>query len=392
MDKQKESLLFFLINMNLGGTERSFLNLLSELPNHYSIDLLLLENYGELLKDIPDNVQVHILKNNVEINEFLKLGNRGFAFKELKRGRFFSFLKNIIVWLLLKFKLIKHPFYGVSQYIKSLEQSYDHAIAFAGIHNFIAYYTLRYIRAEKKFLWIHFDVTKIGFNTDFANYFYDKFQKIICVSELVRANLAKSLQINVDSKLRVVHNILYIEEIETKSSEKDDILWDSGVVNVLTVSRLAVEKGHADFLPVIQKLKQKELNFKWWIIGDGKERQRIEHIIRELQLTDHVEVLGKKENPFPYYKACDVYLQPSKYEGHCVSIIEAKYFNKPIVSNNFAGIADEIENDYNGLICDMNFDSQYEALEKVIENSDLRMRFISNLSKEPKKEFINPFK
>jgi len=390
MGVKKERLLFFLINMNLGGTERSFLNLLSELPDHYVIDLLLLEEYGELLKDVPGNVHVHILKNNTEINEFLKLGNRGFAIKELQRRRFLSFIKNMTVWMLLKLKLLKHPFSGISQYLKEFDKSYDNAIAFAGIHNFIAYYTLNYIRAEKRFLWIHFDVTKIGFDARFANHFYDKFERVICVSQVVKINLIKSLTIDIASKVKMVHNVLDLEEIEIKSKQKE-IHWDPEIVNVLTVGRLSKEKGHADFLPVIQKLKQKELKFKWWIIGDGKERENIEQTIQELNVADCVEVMGKKENPFPYYKACDVYLQPSRYEGHCVSIIEAKHFNKPIVSNNFAGITDEIENGYNGLICDMNFNSQYEALEKVIENKELRTRFITNLSKDPEKVFANPF-
>jgi len=390
MEVKKERLLFFLINMNLGGTERSFLNLLSELPEHYVIDLLLLEEYGELLKDVPENVQIHILKNNTEIKEFLKFGNRGFAIKELQRGRFLSFIKNMTVWVLLKLKLLKHPFYGVSHYLKEFDESYDNAIAFAGIHNFIAYFTLNYIQARKRFLWIHFDVTKIGFNTQFANHFYDKFQKVICVSQVVKTNLIKSLTIDISSKLEVVHNVLDLEEIEIKSKQKD-IHWNPDIVQVLTVGRLSAEKGYADFLPVIRKLKQKKLKFKWWIIGDGKERPKIERIIQELNLSDYVEVLGKKENPFPYYKACDIYLQPSKYEGHCVSIIEAKYFNKPIVSNNFAGITDEIENGYNGLICDMNFDSQYKALKKMIEDKALRKRFVNNLSNEPKKMFKNPF-
>jgi len=390
MDVKKERFLFFLINMSLGGTEKSFLNLLSELPESHDIDLLLLKEQGELLKDIPENVHVYTLDNSAEINEFLKLGSRRFALRELQRRRLSSFVKNMVVWVLLKLKLIKHPFYGISHYLKELDETYDYAIAYAGIHNLIAYYTLNYTRAKRKFLWIHFDVNKIGFNTHFANHFYDKYQKIICVSESVKTNLSKTLSVDLDSKIRVVHNVLDLEKIEIKSKQ-GDIQWNSDVVNVLTVGRLSVEKGHADFLPVIQKLKQNGLKFKWWIIGDGKERPKLEQLIAELNLSDYVEVLGKKENPFPYYKACDIYLQPSKYEGHCVSIIEARYFNKPIVSNNFAGITDEIESGYNGLICEIDFDSQYEALEKMIENKSLRTQFITNLSKETKKKFLSPF-
>lgn len=381
-------IVFFLINMNLGGTEKSFLNLISELPDEYSVDLLLLENSGELLKELPPKIKVHILENNTVINEFLKVGSRQFAIKELRRGHIYSFLKNLIVFILERSGLIAYSFWGISHYIKPHRQKYDTAVAYAGIHNFIAYYTLRKLESNKKFLWIHFDVSKISFNINFANKFYPKFDKIICVSQLVLDNLKNSIQSA--PNLHVVHNILDVKEINIKK-DLEKIVWDNSVINILTVGRLSKEKGYFDFLPVLHKLKEEGFKFKWWIIGEGNERLNLEKEIVKLGLSEHVELLGKKENPFPYYKACDVYLQPSRYEGHCVSIIEAKYFCKPIISNNFAGISDEIINGENGLICEIEVDSQYHALREIITNKSLRLKFTEMLNNESKEDFLNPF-
>ncbi|WP_271424743.1 glycosyltransferase [Aequorivita sinensis] len=376
--------------MNLGGTEKSFLNLISELPDHYSIDLLLLEHKGELLKDLPANVNVRTIENSKEINEFLNKGSRRFAFEEFKRRKYYSSFHNLIIFILYKLKVVNHPFYGVSSYLKNQNGNYDYAVAFAGIHNFIAYYTLKHIKAKKKYLWVHFDVTKISFNKRFANYFYPYFNKIICVSQLVKDNLVNSVNSEIHKKIEIIHNVLDTSDIDRKKNIQE-IIWDNNVINILTVGRLSQEKGHFDFLPIIEKLKNENLKFKWWIIGDGNERSKIENKIKELKLSSFIELLGKKENPFPYYKACDVYLQPSRYEGHCVSIIEAKYFNKPIVSNNFAGVSDEIENNLNGLICEMNFESQYNALSKIIKQKELRIIFSENLKRENRKSFTNPF-
>lgn len=371
-------LIFFLINMNLGGTEKSLLNLISILPQDYQIDILLLDKKGDLLNQLPKKFNVKEIENKNKINEFLKIGSRRFAVNELKRGNIFSFLKNIIVFSLYKIKILNHPFYGISNLITVQKGDYDIAVAYAGPHDFISYYTFNFIRSKKKFQWIHFDVEKVAFNQKFANKFYRSFDKIICVSKQVKRNLEIQLDNSLKPKILVYNNVLNYSEITEKSKEyKND--FDSGLINILTVGRLTKEKGHLKFLPVIEKLKSDDLKFIWTIIGDGDQREKIELEIKNRKIEDFVRLLGTLNNPYPYFKDCDIYLQPSLYEGHSISIIEAKFFKRPILANKFAGIEDEIQNGIDGIICNIEPTEQYEQLKRLILFKNYRQKLIEGI-------------
>lgn len=383
-------LIFFLINMNLGGTEKSFLNLVDALPKDYEIDLLLLEEKGELLKYLPKNVNVKIIENHKKINEFIKYGCPVFALRELMRGRFVSFYKNAQTYFLYKFNKIQNPYHGILNLIKEQNDEYDYAVAWACPHNFISYYSLNCIKAKKKYQWIHFDIEKIYFDKRFAKNYFPGFDRIFCVSKQVKQNLIQQIPDELKNNTEVYHNIINYKEIRNKSFEyKADYHLDK--INILTVGRLTREKGHLEFLTVIEKLKNDDLNFQWTIIGDGKQRKKIEQIVAEKNLNDVVRLLGSKENPYPYFKDCDIYLQPSHYEGHAVTILEAKFFKNPILANHFAGIEDEIQNGYNGIICKPKTDDQYHELKKLILSEELRKQLSLNLKNEIKTEFRNPF-
>lgn len=377
--------------MNLGGTERSLLNLISSLPEDYEIDVLLLEEKGLLLNRFPKNVNLKQIENHEKINEFIRLGCRRFAFNELKRGNPISFLKNIFVFSLYKIKILKHPYYGISNLIKNQPDSYDMAAAYAGPHDFISYYTLNYIHAQQRFQWIHFDIERVTFHRRFAKEIYRYYDKIVCVSDLVRKNLEERLNENLKAKIQVFHNVLNYKEIQEKSREyKSD--FNSNLVNILTVGRLTKEKGHLEFLGAIERLKNDGLDFQWTIVGDGGKRAEIEREIQKLNLENYVRLIGSKENPYPYFRDCDIYLQPSLYEGHALSIIEAKFFKKPILANDFAGIKDEIQNGINGIICKPETEEQYKELKKLIQSEGLREKLIDSLNEESKKrKIINPF-
>ena len=74
-------------------------------------------------------------------------------------------------------------------------------------------------------------------------------------------------------------------------------------------------------------------------------------MIEENQLQDHFILLGMKENPYPYIKEADIYVQPSRFEGKSIAIDEAKILQKPIVVTNFSTAKDQIKNQENGTDC-----------------------------------------
>ena len=81
-------------------------------------------------------------------------------------------------------------------------------------------------------------------------------------------------------------------------------------------------------------------------------------------------------------KNCDIYVQPSRYEGYVTTITEAKCFNRPIVGTNIEGIKEQIINDETGILVDCDVDDLYKGIKKLLDNKELRDKLSINLSKE----------
>ena len=124
------------------------------------------------------------------------------------------------------------------------------------------------------------------------------------------------------------------------------------------------------------------LNVQWMVIGEGDERNNLEKLIIENKLENYFKLVGAKENPYKYIQASDIYVQASRFEGKSIAIDEAKILAKPIVVTNFDTAKDQIENMINGLIVDMNENSIYEGIKKLIEDSELMNKFNNNLINE----------
>ena len=81
-------------------------------------------------------------------------------------------------------------------------------------------------------------------------------------------------------------------------------------------------------------------------------------------------------------KNCDIYIQPSRYEGYVTTITEAKCFKRPIVATNIEGIKEQIVNEETGILVQCNVDELYRGIKKLLDNESLRNKLSVNLSKE----------
>ena len=93
---------------------------------------------------------------------------------------------------------------------------------------------------------------------------------------------------------------------------------------------------------------------------------------------DNVIILGKKENPYPYIKACDIYIQPSRYEGKAVTVREAQMLNKPVIITNFLTAKSQLEDGFDGIIVPMDNEKCAEGIISLIKNERLRDELIEN--------------
>ncbi|MBM7618266.1 glycosyltransferase involved in cell wall biosynthesis [Bacillus tianshenii] len=385
----KKKVLFMVINMNIGGTEKALLNMINEMPkDQYDITVLMLEEYGGFLAHIPEWVNIQHFNGYKKIKGTLNNPSTQ-TIKEAVKNKmflnaFFLFVLSLISKItgersaLFNYLLKKYP-------IDPTE--YDVAIAYAGPMDFISYFVIEKIKAKKKVQWIHFDITKIGFNLKFVNRYYKKFDNIFSVSKTGKTQLESKLP-KLKGKINYFYNILSTKQINMLANKELGFEDTFNGLRILTVGRLNKEKGQDLCIPVLSKLIKEGYNLKWYCIGEGSARSEYEKLIHQYGLQDDFLLLGASENPYPFFKQCDIYVQPSRHEGFCITLAEARCFNKPIIATNFNGAADQICNEHNGLIVDSNEFELFKAIKRLIVDEALLEKFQRNLKGEFKNNHL----
>lgn len=362
----KKNFLFMLISMNLGGTEKAFLNLLEEIDSKENkVTLLLLENKGELMNSIPEWVEVKVLENYNNLKPFvmeppLQLIKQYLGKMKIIRAFGLAF------WYFI-FKLTGNQS-GYYKYILKdspvRKEKYDIAIAYAGPMDFISQYIIDKIIAKRKVQWIHFDVSHCGFNIKFSQHVYPKFDNICVVSETAKLELLKRVPA-IEDKTSVVHNTVSKIKCMKQAGSGSGFEDHFEGIRILTVGRLSEEKGQ-DIVPeIVKKLKESGHNIKWYLLGCGNLEKQIQQKTEEYNLQENLILLGKKLNPYPYYKECDLYVQTSRHEGFCITVAEAKVFNLPIIATDVVGVRDQLKQE-NELVVQRDAESMYQEIVKMI--------------------------
>lgn len=227
-------------------------------------------------------------------------------------------------------------------------------------------FILENIKSKIYLQWIHIDVSKVK-NIEIDKYkkYYDKLDKIVCVSNVAKNSFNKRYY-NLKDKTEMIYNFYNADKIITQSNEY--IYMDNIHFNIISVGRLVEQKGYERAIDVLYKLKTEGYKFRWYIIGDGILRDKLRKKINDLDLEEEIKLLGIKENPYPYIKQSDLFLLPSLYEGFPTVTIEAEILGKFIVATDVCGIREQINSDDIGLIVENTFDGLYNGLKKVLDN------------------------
>lgn len=376
--------IFTLINMNVGGTEKSFINLVNQLPQEqYDISLLLLENKGELLKQLPPHIKILELQEYADLKFKLSDSPRIQLKKLLLKRSLKEAFFLVYTYLYKKVMNDSRPYYKyLVRDIPALTEEFDLAIAYAGPMDFITYFTNYRIKAKEKIQWIHFDITKIGFDPVFAKNMYKNFSKIYVVSKEAGIKLTDLIP-EIRSKVEIYENIISKVKIKEMASHKE-VLKYSGI-KIVTVARLTKEKAPERALNVCKQLIENGFDITWHWIGDGPMKDYISYLIDQNNLKKSFILEGSKANPYPYINAADIYVQPSDHEGYCLTIAEAKALNKPIVTTATAGAVDQIINNETGLITEIDDVSLLDGITKLLNSYLLRSAFSQALNNEKDK-------
>lgn len=377
----KPRILIAIHYMHLGGAEISLIGLLQALePNKVDIDLFVYSHEGELMKLIPE--YVNVLPENKTWSMFEKSLKEVFLSGEFKMG--FARLRNKYLCNAYMKQPNHNPLgadcsylgYEVSKILPDINSSvtYDLAISFLTPHNFV----LDHVKAHKKICWIHTDYTRVGVVAELEKSVWEQYDYIASISPEVTKTFLQVFP-SCKGKIIEIENILSstfvrqrAEEFETTdlNQQLSAISHQPSAINLLSIGRFSEAKNY-DNVPDICKrtleiLKDKNIDIRWYIIGFGADENLIRQKIAEAGMQEHVIILGKKENPYPYIKACDIYVQPSRYEGKSVTVREAQMLYKPVVVTNYPTASSQIQDGVDGVIVPMDNEGCAKGLAEFI--------------------------
>lgn len=371
------------INMNIGGTEKALLNMISAMPlDKFDITLLLLEKYGGFLDMIPSRVNVIYLKDYQKIDPLVKSPLHQTIIHALTKGRVLLSIR--FLYYYIRWKIIKDQIPYLKYLTKQLpciHGEYDIAVAYAGPMDLISYFVIENIKAKRKAQWIHFDISKIGINERLVAKLYRQFDRVFVVSDEGKEQFVSAFPYLKD-KAEVFLNVISEEVILKLAREGYGYEDNYNGLRLLTVGRLSKEKGQDLAIRVMARLKQDDYDVRWYCIGEGNARKEFQDQINEKGLKQDFILLGAQTNPYPFMAQCDVYIQPSRYEGFCITLSEAKCFHKPILSTDFTGANEQLINNVTGKIVHFDEGDMYEAIKLLLENSSLKATFRRNLQRE----------
>lgn len=360
--------------LEIGGAERALLGLLEAFDYlKYDVSLFLMRHEGELFDLLPE--KVHLLP---EIKEYTGLAVPMTSI--VKKGLFGVAAGRTIAKIKAKQYVKSHNIkkdngvgleYSHKYTLKAMpvisDKEYDLAISFLTPH----YFAAEKIKAKKKIAWIHTDYSTVDIDVESEEKMWDKYNYIVSISDACTKGFLSKFP-GLESKILPVENIISPDSIHKQAEMADvsDEMSDGEGLKLLSVGRFSTAKNFDNVPDICRRIVERGIDVKWFLIGYGGDEELIRSNIKQAGMEDHVVILGKKSNPYPYMKSCDVYVQPSRYEGKCVAVREAQILGKPVIITNYTTAESQLKDGYDGVIVPIDNEGCAEAIAELLRDTD----------------------
>ena len=365
-------------SLRMGGLERVLIEVLQTIDKKiYNITLVIDDDCGEgniFEKDIPKEIPYYFLKSKklIEKTEYYKEKRKKFIYK-LMYNLYMNFetfimyknMKNLLnkldkVDLLIDFDA------GASKYINKLEN------------------------IDKKAVWIHNSIPKLKKKKSKIERFgkrLENYDRVIAICDEMKEEL-ENIYPKIKNKIMRIYNPFDFQRIlnlSDDSSELNNIQKEALKENYcLAISRLdTVQKDYLTLIKAFKILKDKKIDKKLYIVGDGPSKKEIQNLIKEYELEEQIKLIGRFKNPYIWLKNCDFFIHSSKYEGFGLVLVEAAVLDKLVVSSNCpVGPTEILENGKSGILFEVgDAEMLADEIEKILLNKEIRKRYIENMSK-----------
>ncbi len=369
--------------MEIGGAERALLGLLNGFDyQKYDVSLFLFRHEGGLMNLIPE--EVNILPT---IEEYTMLACP--IASVIKEHHFLIATSRVFGKCASKVYNLIHR-YGESSEV-AIEYShkftkwcmpeiepnktFDLAISFLTPHYFVS----EKVKAKKKIAWIHTDYSFVKINRKSEKKMWGVYDNIIAISKACEESFIKCFP-TLKDKIIYMENLLAVDfmRIESKKEIPENVMSEEDCIKILSIGRFCKAKNFDNVPEICKRIIENGINIKWYIIGFGSDEELIRKQIKLFRMEDRVILLGKIENPYPYIKKCDWYIQPSRFEGKAVTVIEAQALHKPVIIANYLTAESQLKNGYDGMIVSQDNKSCADEISKIIKDSKLERKLIKN--------------
>ena len=365
--------------MEIGGAETALVGLLNALdPARVDVDLFLYDHRGEMMQFIPEwvNLLPQIPKYSVLERPIVELVKRGFWGIAAARmsAKLIGKLTNVPSFSMDVFTSL-----FTNKLLPTIcpQKKYDLAISFLTPHTYVK----NKVVAKKKIAWIHTDYTIYPIAKNVERPIWRSYNYIASISNDVTRTFLQVFP-TLAPKIMEIENILSPAFVRKRAEleDTDKEFRQTDKISLLSIGRYSEQKNYDNVPDICKRLINKtKLNIKWYIIGYGGDEALIRQKIKEAGMEEHIILLGKRSNPYPYIKACDIYVQPSRYEGKSVTVREAQMLCKPVVVTNYPTAPSQIRSGIDGVIVPMDNEGCAHGLAEVICDKPLQERIIAHL-------------
>jgi len=374
-----KKLLFVINTLGQAGAETALLNLLKKIdPERYEISLYVLMGQGEMVSEVPQYVRLlnnSFCESPVLSSEGRRLMVRRILKAAFRRGTVFRLLPYLfrnffsmagkkriqtdkLLWRLL------------SDGGQRFDEKFDLAVAY--LEGGSAYYVADHVKAGKKAAFVHIDYEMAGYSRELDKDCYLNFDRIYAVSDEAKISFEKVYP-ECKGKCSFFPNLLDVEGIRAKAACPGGFADDFKGIRILTVGRLVTQKAYDIAMDAMSLLKEKGVQARWYVLGEGDQRGALEEKRRHLGLEEDFLLPGAMKNPYPFFAQADIYVHATRFEGKSIAIQEAQILGKAIMVSDCNGNREQVTSGVDGLFCQLTPESICEGIQRLIDDEGLRL-------------------
>lgn len=354
----KKRILFLMPDLPSGGAEKVLMDILRNFDYvTYDVSLLLEYNQGVYLKDVPPQVKLITMlgSSNIWLERWHRLLRIMHCY-----GWYHALVHRLIILYVLRGK------------------QYDTIISFlegaaVKIHSYICY------KAKRNISWVHIDLktkhwTSIFFQNEKEEYrAYQKMDRIIFVSEEAKRKFNELYPME-SSKFRVQYNLIDTNTICALSNAKN---IKKEKLTICMVGRLNPQKRYDRALKVVKRLKEDDLDFHLWILGEGHLQDEMIKQINDFGISDCVQLKGFVKPSYAYMKVADIYWNTSEAEGYPLVVCEALCLGIPVVATAICGTNEILDEGKYGCLTLEDEEDIYKKMKKMLLSEEMRKEYAS---------------